>query len=174
MEFFPRDSGSDSEESDSPETGPTKQKGIKGRIQHVCLHANLGKRLALLLEMKNASTKNYGSKQIVNQLAKQVGSNFWSWCVGLEHDELAFEKVVGSETSKDREVITADVQAAVRCLRFRNTILKNWHHYFLTPDIAAPNYDMLLKRTMEQDVQIVEQKLLINNLRQQLKFASRR
>ena len=138
------------------------------------LHANLRKRLALLLEMKNASTKSYTSKQIISQLAKQVGGDFWSWCVGLEHDELAFEKIVTSETVKDREVMTADLQAAVRCLRFRNTILKNWHHYFLTPDIAAPNYDMLLKRTMEQDVQVMEQKLLINNLRQQLKFASRR
>lgn len=174
LEFFPCGSGSDSAESDSPEASPTKQKGIKRRIQHVRLHPNLNKRLALLLEMKNASTKSYSSKQIINQLAKQVGGDFWSWCVSLEHDELAFEKIVTSETVKDREAMTADLRAAVRCLRFRNTLLKNWHHYFLTPDIAAPNYDMLLKHTMEQDVQIMEQKTLINNLRQQLKFASRR
>ena len=189
LEFFPRDSGSDSAECDSPRcdsprcdsprcdsprTARTKQKAIKRRIRHVRLHANLRKRLALLLEMKNASTKSYTSKQIIIQLAKQVGGDFWSWCVGLEHDELAFEKIVTSETVKDREVMTADLQAAVRCLRFRNTILKNWHHYFLTPNIATPNYDMLLKQTMEQDVQIMEQKALINNLRQQLKFVSRR
>ena len=171
LTFCPCDSDSDSTESDSLETRSPKRRGIKGRIQHVRLHANVSKRLALLLEMKNASTKNYSNKQIIGQLVKQVGDNFWSWCVGLEQDELHFENVVDSKTANDGEVNNADVQAAVRCLRFRNAMLKNWHHYFLTPTIAAPSYDMLLKQTMQQDVQIMQhQKSLIKNLRHQLKF----
>ena len=145
------------------------KKGIKQMIKSAHFNTNSNKRLALLLEMKHASRKNYSDKQLINELTKRVGDDFWSWCVSMQQDELKFEKVINALTTTDNNISNDGIQAAAQCWRLRNKILHDWDQSFVDPTVPAPRYDRLLKETLKKDVQIERQRIVIENLLSQLR-----
>lgn len=166
LHFSSGDESYDSSSSDDADNHSPK--GIKRMLKKVSLHPSLSKRLAFLLEMKEASTKKYRDKAVIGQLVKRVGEEFWSWCLVMLQDEADFEKVVNRLSAPDNKTSKAGIEAAVNCLRLRNEILRQWNRYFLNPTVVTPSYDSLLKQKMKAHLQIEQQQVLIESLRAQL------